>query len=261
MSKSLTRWFASCPRVSGSQLAITSRGARVLTEVFAHRGSAQAARENTTAAFVAARQLGADGVELDVHLSADRVVVVHHDAEVPGHGPISALSSLELPDWLPTLGEALDACRPLRVNIEIKHDQASGAGHDDSLALEVAALVSARPEAARIVVSSFSLPAIDALHAYAPALATALLVEPADDAMTAVKTAYDRGHGGVHPFFLSVDEALMKAARASGVAVRTWTVDDPGFVATLAELGVDAVITNDVAAALRPLGRFLSQGR
>ena len=82
-----------------------------MTEVFAHRGSAQLARENTVAAFRAARALGADGIELDVRLTADGALVVHHDAELPGRGPIAELASSELPDWLPSLVEALDACR------------------------------------------------------------------------------------------------------------------------------------------------------
>jgi len=227
-----------------------------LMEIFAHRGAAQAARENTVAAFLAARELGADGVELDVHLSADGVAVVHHDADVPGKGPISDLSVMELPAWLPSLAEALEACRPLRVNIEIKGDPTSATKREDLLVSEVAMAISVHEEPAGIVVSSFSLTAIDALHSYAPGVATALLVEPADDAMAALERSREHGHSGLHPFFLSVDEALMRAARTSAIAVRTWTVDDPGRVVALAELGVDAVITNDVAIALAALGRF-----
>ena len=236
--------------------AAGAKGAmKTLTEIFAHRGAAQAARENTIAAFVAARGLGADGVELDVHLSTDGVAVVHHDAEVPGQGPISELSISQLPDWLPSLAEALEACWPLRVNIELKSDSTSGKMRQDLLASQVAELVSAREDAARIVVSSFSLSAIDAFRGYGPKIATALLVEPTDDAMAALAISRDHGHSGLHPFFLSVDEALMQAARTAVMAVRTWTVDDPGRVVALAELGVDAVITNDVATALRALGR------
>ncbi len=226
-----------------------------MTEIFAHRGSWHVSRENTVAAFMAARELGADGVELDVHLTADRVVVVHHDSELPGHGPIATLSSKELPDWLPSLEEALVACWPLRVNIEIKDEGESVGETGESLAAEVAKLVTPRMEVARIVVSSFSLPSIDAVRACAPSLATALLIDPADDPMTSLAAAHRHGHEGLHPFFVSVNEALMNAAKAAGMAIRAWTVDDPGRIAALAALDVDAVITNDVPAALRALGR------
>ena len=227
-----------------------------MTEIFAHRGSADLTRENTVEAFVAARRLGADGIELDVRRTADGVLVVHHDAELPDAGPIAELSSAELPEWLPSLEDALDACRPIQVNVEIKQDAGDRAHeHDDPLPFEVARLLARREEAARIVVSSFSLSAIDTVRATLPSLATALLVEVAEDPFRALATASRHGHCGVHPFYLSVDKALISDAAAAGIAVRTWTVDDPERIAELAKLGVDAVITNDVLAARRALGR------
>src|SRR5262245_27486900 len=68
--------------------------------VFAHRGGAALAPENTLAAFDRGLTLGADGIELDVRLSRDGVVVVHHDATVDrttdGRGALSALTADEL---------------------------------------------------------------------------------------------------------------------------------------------------------------------
>jgi glycerophosphoryl diester phosphodiesterase len=228
-----------------------SRGAQ-LTEVFAHRGSAQLARENTVAAFVAARALGADGIELDVHLTADGVLAVHHDPTLPGRGRISELTSDDLPDWLPSLAQALDASRPLQVNIELKSEPENWTASDDLLAAKVAELAVSRD---RLVVSSFSLQAIDAVRASAPQVATALLIGPAEFALDALATAHDRGHLGLHPFYLAVDEPLVSAAKALLMATRPWTVDDPRFIVALAGMGVDAVITNDVTAALKALGR------
>ncbi|MGA2803686.1 MAG: glycerophosphodiester phosphodiesterase [Acidimicrobiales bacterium] len=228
-----------------------------MTEVFAHRGSSHLARENTVEAFVAARKLGADGVELDVHLTGDGIVVVHHDGQVPGLGPFVRLRSAELPAWLPSLAQALEACRPLAVNVEIKEDETdAGPERDRELAVEVARLLAERDDASSILVSSFSLAAIDAVRALRPNLATALLVDLDTDPMEALVTAREHGHGGLHPFFACVNAGLMTAAKDCGVAIRTWTVDDPARIAALAGLGVDAVITNDVAAALRALGRF-----
>src|SRR5258708_488390 len=62
--------------------------------VFAHRGGSALAPENTMPAFANGLSLGADGIELDVHLSRDGVAVVHHDAAVDrtttGHGAVSS---------------------------------------------------------------------------------------------------------------------------------------------------------------------------
>src|SRR5579862_7815521 len=60
--------------------------------VLAHRGASAVAAENTVAAFAKARELGADGVELDVRRSADGVLVVHHDAALHGGGVIASLT-------------------------------------------------------------------------------------------------------------------------------------------------------------------------
>ena len=74
------------------------------TAVHAHRGSADAGSgiaENTLASFDRARRLGADGVELDVRMSADGALVVHHDPGVEGLGPICGLDARELPAQVP----------------------------------------------------------------------------------------------------------------------------------------------------------------
>ena len=185
-------------------------------------------------------------------------MVVHHDAQVPGVGPLARLRSVELPTWMPSLAQALEACRPLAVNVEIKQDDEGGAAteRDMELSAVVATLLAELDEAPSILVSSFSLAAIDAVRSLRPKLATALLADVDADPMEALVTAREHGHGGLHPFFAGVDARLMTAAKDCGVAIRTWTVDDPTRIAALARLGVDAVITNDVAAALRALGRF-----
>src|SRR4051812_38984981 len=91
--------------------------------VLGHRGASAVEPENTVAAFVRARALGADGVELDVRRTADDVLVVHHDPEVDGFGVIVHASFADLRAQHPsvaTLAEALDACKGLLVNAEIK---------------------------------------------------------------------------------------------------------------------------------------------
>ncbi|MGH9017440.1 MAG: glycerophosphodiester phosphodiesterase, partial [Acidimicrobiales bacterium] len=94
-------------------------GGRAL--LLAHRGGVGPYRENTLEAFRGAIDFGADGVELDVRRSADGRLVVHHDAEVPGVGAVHDLSAGELPDWIPSLEEALDVCAGAVVNVEVKN--------------------------------------------------------------------------------------------------------------------------------------------
>ncbi|MFK5282341.1 glycerophosphodiester phosphodiesterase, partial [Lacticaseibacillus paracasei] len=86
------------------------------------RGASRAARENTIEAFRLAVDLGADGVELDVRPTADRVLVVHHDAHLADGRAIVATERAELPADVADLGPALDACRDLVVNLELKND-------------------------------------------------------------------------------------------------------------------------------------------
>src|SRR5215831_9290194 len=92
--------------------------------VFAHRGGSALAPENTIAAFDNGLTLGADGLELDVHLSRDAVVVVHHDATLDRttalRGPIAARAADELAcAGVPTLAEVLARYRNTRLIIEL----------------------------------------------------------------------------------------------------------------------------------------------
>src|SRR5215510_6182218 len=97
--------------------------------VFAHRGGAALAPENTIAAFDNGLALGADGLELDVHLSRDAHVVVHHDRTLDRttalSGPIAARTADELARaGVPTLADVLARYRDARLIIELKVNHA-----------------------------------------------------------------------------------------------------------------------------------------
>ncbi|HLK44517.1 MAG TPA: glycerophosphodiester phosphodiesterase, partial [Acidimicrobiales bacterium] len=136
-----------------------------VTRVFAHRGVTGAAVENTLGAFLAAVASGADGVELDVRRTLDGALVVHHDAEVAGLGPIPSLRVRDLPGHVALLDEALEVLEPLAVNVEIKNDP-DEPGHDPSgsLSHDVVAALEARGATDRFVVSSFDLGTLDAVR-------------------------------------------------------------------------------------------------
>lgn len=212
-----------------------------MTGIWAHRGASAVAPENTVAAFRAAVALGADGVELDVRRTADGHPAVHHDAALPDGRLLAELAAADLPVEVPLLGAALDACGDLVVNIEIKEPP--------ELAEVVVAEVRNRGLAGRVVVSCFELATVDRVRHLDDGIPTALLSTDAAD------LARCDGHAAFHPWDGIVEGALVEAAHALGLAVNVWTVDDPGRVAALAAMGVDAVVTNDVAAARSALLR------
>jgi glycerophosphoryl diester phosphodiesterase len=218
--------------------------------IFAHRGACQVARENTVEAFSEARRLGADGVELDVRCSADGALVVHHDVEVAGAGPVATLRVAELPPYVPLLDAAIDACGDLVVNIELK-DLPGQPGYDAGypMARMVAQFVSDQRLIARVIVSSFDLLALDAAVDTEPALVTGWLTSGSFDQLLALETLLERGHRALHPHHEGVTDALVAAAHQAGITVTTWTADDPDLICRLADAGVDAIISDvpDVA--------------
>ena len=196
--------------------------------VLAHRGANRLAPENTVPAMREAVERGADGVELDVHRTADGVLVVRHDAD-------PAAVRAAYPDS-PTLAEVLDVCRGRVVNVEIKDPHAT----DDVVALVA--------DAEQVLVSGFDWAVVDRVRALAPHLPTGLLsfgLPPDEVLLTAVLGR----HTAVHPdvwTLLTIDVAAFVArAHDQGVQVNAWTVNDAGQVELLRDAGVDAVITDD----------------
>ena len=112
--------------------------------------------ENTLDAFAEARRLGADGVELDVRLSADGALVVHHDAEIPGVGPVASLGVADVPPYVPLLPDVLAVCEGMVVNVEIKNaPQDPGWDPAEAVATLTAASIGESGWAERVIVSSF----------------------------------------------------------------------------------------------------------
>ncbi len=221
------------------------------TLVFGHRGASAVEAENTVEAFAAAARLGADGVELDVRRTADGAMAVHHDAALSDGRVIVELTADQLPAEVSRLDVALRACGSMRVNIEIKNVPIDpDYDPDQHVAGRVVELVNAMGIADHIIVSSFGLPAIDAVRALDPSIATGWLTLPSYDQLRALDTAIENGHLALHPYFSTVTAELVDAAHGAGVAINTWTVDDPDEMKRLADLDVDSIITNDVALAV-----------
>jgi glycerophosphoryl diester phosphodiesterase len=232
-----------------------------VTLVFAHRGARREAPENTVPAFARALELGADGVELDVHRTRDGELVVRHDAEGPvGVWAERSLAEIRASDpQIPVLAEVLDVCRGAIVNIEIKNSPRDPDWDPSDRAAElVVDCLDRRGGADRILISSFNLATIDRVRSRAPHLATALLTFVGDP-LADLLTAESHGHGTLHPYVGQLAGptagALVMRAHERDMVVNVWTVNDPDDIARLAAAGIDGVCTDVPDVALSVLGR------
>lgn len=231
--------------------------------VLGHRGAPRDALENTLAAFGAARDQGADGVELDVHRSADGVLVVHHDAAVEGLGLLADHTQAEIRERVPsvpTLEEVFDLCTGMLVNVEVKNSP-----HDadfdphDRAADAVVQLVQSRDLYDSVLVSSFHLPTIDRVHTLDPRIDTGYLVVVDPLPLDALEIAHSHGHRALHPHLAALGEAFAPAvvtrAQELGLALNVWTVNDPAEIIRLAQLGINAIVTDTPRIAKDALAR------
>lgn len=226
--------------------------------IWAHRGSSDPAlgiRENTLAAFVRAWHLGADGVELDVRLTRDGALAVHHDPRIRGAGKLAALDVRDLPAHVPLLVDVLGACPGMTVNIEVKN-LPTEAGYDphETAAQMVAGLVIETAMGDGAIVSSFWPRSLEAVVAVNPTIPTGLLLRKWANPSRGIEMARKAGCRALHPHRSSVTARLVDEAHAAGLRVNAWTVDDPASLAAMADCGVDAIITDDVPLAVTTLG-------
>ncbi|WP_350349921.1 glycerophosphodiester phosphodiesterase family protein [Agromyces sp. G08B096] len=239
--------------------------------VLAHRGLALEAPENTLPAFEAARAVGAEYVETDVHLSRDGVAAIAHDptlARVAGDEvPVSALTMDELRAvdlgagaGFATLEEALDAFPTLRFNIDVKVEAAVEA---------TVAAVRRTGSAGRVLLTSFSDRRRRRLATAVPGVATSAgrggVVRAVFAAPLGRKGAMVRALAGAQALQVPeragalrvVTPPLIALAHAAGAEVHVWTVNDPDDMRRLLALGVDGLVTDRADLAL-PLIRARS---
>jgi glycerophosphoryl diester phosphodiesterase len=216
--------------------------------VLGHRGASAAAPENTVEAFRLADTMGADGVELDVRRVVDGRLLVAHDALPTDLAEVDRMG-------LATLDDALDACGDrMLVNVEIKNWPADS-DFDPTMQIVAPVIESLRRRGTlhRWLISSFSWDTIEACRALEPEIATAWLVPIVSPERLA--SIAEAGHGAVHPWEPNVTEEFVERCHSVGLAVNTWTCNDPERLVALADLGVDGVCTDVPDVALAALGR------
>jgi len=224
---------------------------RVTVQVMAHRGASKAEAENTLAAFRRAGEMGSDAVELDVRRTSDGVLVIQHNPHLSDGRLVAGIAHADLPPSVPTLGEALDACAGMWVNVEIKNDpEESDFDPTEMIADETLAHLLARNDDERWLISCFRIETVDRCRAIAPQIKTAWLCVDAPQGIA--DTLVKKGHHALHPWVKMLTRETLEACHAAGVQVNTWTCDDPARMAELIEWGIDGICTNlpDVALAV-----------
>ncbi len=232
-----------------------------MTLVVGHRGASAGVRQNTVAAFRLARRLGADWVELDVRRTVDHVLVAHHDAHLPDGRLIAETTLDALPDWVPSLAEALEACEGMGVLVEIKNDPGeAGYDGDNTIAVAVAGLVSAYRPYDEVMISSFNTAAVERIREVDGRLATALLMFDPVRVLQGPERAAASGHAAIHPYHAAVDAGLLRRAREASVAVWPWTVNEAAAAEELVRLGADAIITDHCPMVRAIVDRVAAEG-
>jgi glycerophosphoryl diester phosphodiesterase len=242
-----------------------------VTLIFGHRGASAYAPENTLAAFRRALQLGADGFELDVTLSADGAPVVIHDDTLErttdGCGPVAKQTLKQLKqleagyprkfgaafagERIPTLDEVFAAFgQQAIINVELKQDSSPGR----QLAQRVVELIHAHHSRARVILSSFYEDNLRRVQQLDATLPLGLLYSP--DEPGRVLRAWLNPEVRVefhHPHYRLMNALTLRWIRKQGYRVNVWTVNAESDLLRLMRLSVDGLITDcpDVGVRLR----------
>ena len=224
----------------------------------AHRGASYLAPENTVASAKLAWELGADAVEVDVHLSKDNRVMVIHDKDTKrtcssktnltiAKTPSILLRDLDAGSWkgeefkgekLPFLSEIIETVPENKtLVVEIK------AGGDEIIpALRRTIDNSGKLE--QIVFISFGWNTIVNTHEEFPDNKCYWLSSVKPGLKKKIEQAAEEGLTGVNLKYSIIDEEIIAHANALNLEVLTWTVDDPSEAQRLTDIGVTGLTTN-----------------
>ena len=238
--------------------------------IFAHRGASAHAPENTLAAFGLALAQGADGIELDVKLSADGQVVVIHDPTVDrttgAHGRVNDLALADLralnagsffsaafsTEKIPLLEEVFEAFgKKTLINVELTNYSTPR----DHLVESVCMLVKKFNVQKNVMFSSFYANNLSKARSYLPEVPCGLL------AFGGLLGAWARSFGfafgkyaALHPYLKNVTPQQVQRVHRLKGRVHVWTVNAEADMRRLFGWGVDAIFTDDPQLAVRVRG-------
>jgi glycerophosphoryl diester phosphodiesterase len=259
------------------------------TDVQGHRGARGLLPENTLPAFQRALELGVDTLELDCGVTKDGVVVVHHDRRLNpdvARGPdgkwvasptptIRSLTFAELQQYdvgrirpgssyaarfphqkpldgtrIPRLADVLQLKSRFNIETKIAPDAPEEtAGPEEFARLVIKEIQKAK---AKATIQSFDFRTLKVVEREAPELPTVYLTE---GRYTDPRIAHGAGAKTWSPDFSAVDARSLKQAKALGMRVVVWTVNEPADIARMLDLGLDGIISDYPDRVLAELKR------
>jgi glycerophosphoryl diester phosphodiesterase len=239
--------------------------------IIGHRGASAVAPENTLAAFREAIAVGADGIEFDVRLTRDGVPVVIHDSSLRRTGGLSQrvgdlawseVAKVDVGSWfspafanetVPSLAELFDLFQSndLTLYLEMKCDSAAEYA---PLAEACCRMIAEHGLKERVMIECFQLPALRFVDSD---IKTVALFEPSISNPSVlsdqriINKAAEVGAIAIALHHRLARRSLVEKAKAAGMHVAVWTVDDPSWIERARTLGIDALITNDPAKLIQ----------
>jgi len=227
--------------------------------VIAHRGASFLAPENTIPAFRMAMELKADMIETDIRLTADRVPVLSHDADIkritgttlPIHDfTLAELLRYDFGSWfsdpfagtrIPTLEDLLSLTQgEIPLNLEIKKDAPRSQGIEE----KVLEAVTAKDMEDQVLISCFDLHALKIVRDLRPAVRIGILYDGNGHWKPLLDRALEFKAVSFHPEEQSVTPDMVHAFHSREIRVYPYVVDQISRVKELETWGVDGVFTN-----------------
>ncbi len=230
-----------------------------MTKNFAHRGFSGKYPENTMLSFRKAVDAGADGIELDVHFTKDREVVIIHDETIDrttdGTGAVENFTYSELSKYnayasfegkydfqkIPTLREYFEFIAPIDgfiTNIELK----TGINEYEGIEKSVLGLIDEFNLRDRIIISSFNHFSVKRFKSLAPDVKCGFLED--SRIIDFGSYACNNGVEYVHPLYLTLTKDVFDEIYSHNIGINAWTVNDECAVRKMIENNVNAVIGN-----------------
>ncbi|SFL66260.1 glycerophosphoryl diester phosphodiesterase [Paenibacillus sp. 1_12] len=225
--------------------------------IIAHRGSKGMAPENTLAAFQLGLNQGCEGIELDIHLTADGEIVVCHDLTLDrttnGKGfivekSLSEIKTFDAGSWfgdsfkgetIPTLNEVFDLVPDtIMVNVEIKYAYGGQIEH------KLLDLLHKRNRMDNVVISSFDHKCVRRVKLMEPAAKIGLLYQANLLDPIAYARSFDVDVYSLHPYFQHLDAEDVLKAVENGLYVYPYTANAESDLLHLTQIGVSGIITD-----------------
>ena len=229
-----------------------------MSKIFAHRGFSGKYPENTMLAFEKAVEIGVDGIEMDVHLTKDNVLVIIHDEDIrrtcDGEGLVRDMTYDELKKFdasatfrgvygfcgIPTLREYFELVKDTDIitNIELK----TGIFEYPTIEQRTIDMIREYGLEDKIILSSFNHFTVKRCEKIAPEIKRGFLSE--SWLIDYGKYTAAQNVQCCHPIHCSLTKEIVDEMHSAGCEINTWTVNEYADIERLSALGVDALIGN-----------------